>query len=234
MKYLFVLLTITIAQSTYGVSCQAPGQSFLEGKLKESFATDPAEKELKEIALDPKNYALREEVKSLNRRSMFANRVEMKEIQDKTLDKFSQMLGAVRNTNELPDFPMSGANSKLTSESDSLAIEVNNVSKEQLDVLPPKILDKLSNKVKIRYMYPYDKFEYVLTYEGRELPMQVALGKMQMDFEDACEDRLRENQHAKDLHSLDRKSRGLKDLPKEETGSGSAGYGTTKRGSAAQ
>lgn len=224
-----------MVEISYGASCQAPGQSFLENKLKESFATDPAEKELKEIALDPKNYALREEVKSLNRRSMFANRIEMKEIQDKTQDKFSQMLGAVRNTNEIPDFPISGANSKLTSENDSLAIEVNNVSKEQLDVLPPKILDKLSNKVKIRYMYPYDKFEYVLTYDGRELPMQAALGKMQMDFEDACEDRLRENQHSRDLHALDRKSRGLDPLPREtESSPVNGGVGATRRGSAAQ
>ena len=74
---------------SYGESCQAPGQSFLEGKLKASFATDPAEKELKDIALDPKNYDLREEVKSLNRRSMFANRIEMKELETKTNAKFA-------------------------------------------------------------------------------------------------------------------------------------------------
>ncbi len=232
MKNLLLIISLTLVETSYGASCQAPGQSFLENKLKESFATDPAEKELKEIALDPKNYALREEVKSLNRRSMFANRLEMKEIEQKTNDKFSQMLGAVRKTNDLPDFPISGASSKLTSENDSLAIEVNNVSKEQLDVLPPKILDKLSNKVKIRYMYPYDKFEYVLTYDGRELPMQAALGKMQMDFEDACEDRLRENQHAKDLHTLDRKSRGLQPIPVESQSAGA--YGSTKKGSSAQ
>ncbi len=209
---------------TYGESCQAPGQSFLEGKLKASFATDPAEKELKDIALDPKNYDLREEVKSLNRRSMFANRIEMKEIETKTNDKFAQMLEATRNSNEIVDFPVSGAVSKLTSETDSLAIEVSNVSKEELDVLPQKVLDKLSNKVKIRYMYPYDKFEYVLTYDGREFPMQTALAKMQVDFEDACEDRLRENQHTRDLHGLDRKSRGLGQIPTSgsSTGKGSA------------
>jgi hypothetical protein len=62
-------------------------------------------------------------------------------------------------------------------------------------------------------MYPYDKYEYVRTYDGRELPMEKALAKMQNDFEDACEDRLRENQHTRDLRRLDRKSRGLDPIP---------------------
>lgn len=226
MKYLFFLLTVTMVQTALGASCQAPGQSFLEEKLKASFATVPAEKELKDIALDPKNYDLREELKSLNRRAKFANRIEIKEIETKTNDKFAQMIGATRKTNEIENFPVSGANSKLSGENDSLAIEVNNVSKEDLDVLPAKILDKLSNKVKIRYMYPYDKFEYILTYEGREFPMQKALAKMQVDFEDACEDRLRENQHTRDLHGLDRKSRGLGPVPVDTS--------ATSKGSAAQ
>ena len=142
------------------------------------------------------------------------------------------MIGATRKTNQIENFPVSGANSKLTSETDSLAIEVSNVSKEDLDVLPPQVLDKLSNKVKIRYMYPYDKFEYVLTYDGREFPMQKALAKMQVDFEDACEDRLRENQHTRDLHGLDRKSRGLGPLP--DSDSSSTTTSSSRRGSAAQ
>jgi hypothetical protein len=225
LKYLFVILSLTTAQLSYGDSCQAPGQSFLEEKLKASFSTEPAEKELKDIALDPKNYELREEVKNLSRRSRFANRFEIKEIETKTNDKFAQMIGATRKTNEIENFPVSGATSRLTSETDSLAIEVNNVSKEDLDVLPAKVLEKLSNKVKIRYMYPYDKFEYVLTYDGREFPMQKALAKMQVDFEDACEDRLRENLHTRDLHSIDRKSRGLGEVPVSIS---------NKKGSAAQ
>lgn len=226
MKFLLTGLLLIAYNISHGASCQAPGQSFIEGKLKSSFATDSVEKELKDIATDPKNYALREELKSLNRRSMYANRIEMVEIQAHTNNKFSQMIGATRNTTEIIDFPIPGANSRLSGESDSLAIEVNNVSKEELDVLPPHVLDKLSNKVKIKYMYPYDKYEYVLTYDGRELLMEKALAKMQNDFEDACEDRLRENQHTRDLHELDRKSRGLGPIPVESSPS--------KRGSSSQ
>lgn len=92
--------------------------------------------------------------------------------------------------------------------------------------MSPELLDELSNKVKIRDMYPYDTFEYILIYDGRGFPMQKAPAKMQVDFEDECEDRLNENQHSKDLHELDRKSRGLGRLSATST--------TLKRGSAAQ
>jgi hypothetical protein len=63
---------------------------------------------------------------------------------------------------------------------------MNSLSKEELKFLTPEVLDKLGPRVRIHYMYPYEKFEYYLTYSGEELPMKKALHKMQDDFEDAC------------------------------------------------
>lgn len=217
MKYLMLL--VFISSGVYG-ACQAPGQSFLEGKLKESFMTRSGEEELKDVVLHPKNYALREEIKSLKRRTIYANRLERTYISADINKRFSQMIAATGREEVIAEFPGPGSTGKLSSTDDSMAIELNNLSKEELDVLPPKVLDKLENKVKIEYKYPYDKFEYVLTYDGRELPMEKAFNKIQDDFEDACEERLRENQHARDLWEQDRKTRGFSPLKPQGQGQG--------------
>jgi hypothetical protein len=198
-----------IAHAQYSPKCQAPGQGFLEGRIKEAFLTQPAERELKDVVLDQRNYTLREDIKSLNRRKQLADRIKMKELDYETSSKFDQMIETTGRNEDITDWPSPRAYARLSSNGSAIAIEVSNLSKEDLDVLPKEVNDKLSNKIKIEYKYPFDSYEYYLTYDGREYPMEKAMLKMQRDYEDACEQRLRDNQHAKDLHDLDRKSRGL-------------------------
>ena len=158
---------------------------------------------------------------------MYADRIAMKELESETHAKFDQMIDTTGRTEDITDWPMPRAFGRLSSTGNAIAIALNNLSKDELDVLPKPILDKLSNKVKIEYRYPYDAYDYIITYDGREYPMEKALLKIQNDFEDACEDRLRENQHAKDLQDKVRTSRGLGTLPKwnPSTSSGSKGNG---------
>lgn len=183
----FIISSQTWAQSQSPYArCQAPGQGFLEEKFRESFLTDAGEKELKEVVRDSKNYALREEIKSINRRTMVVGRIERSELVQEAEKKFQQMIELASRTEDIQNFPAQGAVSKVSAVNDSLAIEMNNLSKEDLDVLPPQILEKLSPKVTIYYHYPYDKFEYYLTYNERELPMNKAFLKIQNDFEESC------------------------------------------------
>lgn len=208
MKISLFILTFFYSNLTWSL-CQAPGQGFLEEKLKESWRTVAGENELKEIVRDPKNYALREEVKSLDRRSKNANRIEREELANEANRKFIQMIETTGRADEIRDFPLNGASSAVSSNDESISIEMKNLSKEDLDVLPPQVLEKLQPKVKIKYYYPYDKFEYHLTYNDRELPMQKAFNKIQNDFEDACDQRKRENQHSRDMNAWDRRQRGF-------------------------
>lgn len=183
----FIISSQTLAQTQSPYArCQAPSQGFLEEKFRESFLTDAGEKELKEVVRDSKNYALREEIKSINRRTMVVGRIERSELAQEAEQKFQQMIELASRTEDIQNFPAQGAVSKVSAVNDSLAIEMNNLSKEDLDVLPPQILEKLSPKVKIYYHYPYDKFEYYLTYNERELPMMKAFLKIQNDFEESC------------------------------------------------
>lgn len=219
MKLLVLTFFISTTVQAFVGHCQAPGQAFLANKLKESFGTAPAEKELKEVVLHAKNYELREEIKSLDRRSKVADRIMMKEISLNRNQKFAEMIEKTGRTEELTDFPVTGAISKLGSTEDALEIEVKNLSKEDLDIIPKPVLDKLGNNVRIQYKYPYDRFDYILTYDGKELPMDKALNKVQNDLEDACEQRMADNQHSRDLWDKDREIRKFKPLDRDKKGS---------------
>lgn len=212
MKSLILLSIFSLTTAAYAQfrpKCQAPGGSFIEDRLKEAFATAPAEKELKDVVLDQRNYSLREDIKSINRRKMYADRIKMKELEEETHAKFDQMIDTTGRNEDITDWPQPRAFGRLSSTGSAIAIELNNLSKEDLDVLPKPVLDKLSNKVKIEYKYPYDNYDYFLTYDGREYPMDKAMNKIQKDFEDACEQTLAENQNSKDMQDLNRKSRKL-------------------------
>lgn len=207
MKPLILLSILSLSGLAYGQECQAPGQNFLHEKLKESFQTGPAEKELKEVVSDQRNFVLREEVKALDRRKMYSDRKHTKQLGEEMHQKFDQMIEATGRTEELADFPTPGAIGRLKGTKDSIAIELTNLSKEDLGVIPPQVLEKLSNKVKIEYKYPYDKYAYFITYSGIEMPLEKGLNKLQEDFEDACIGRLIENQNTKQLWQKDRETR---------------------------
>jgi hypothetical protein len=215
------LILITILFSTtmaHAQECQAPGQSYLHEKLKESFVTGPAEKELKDVVIDQRNYNLREEIKALDRRKMYADRAKSKILGEEIHQKFDQMIETTGKNEEIADFPTPGATGRLVGTKDSIAIELTNLSKEDLGVIPPEVLKKLSNKVKIEYKYPYDKYDYFITYDGREMPLQKGLNELQEDFEEACVGRLIENQRTKELWYLDRNSRGVPALSNDSGG----------------
>jgi hypothetical protein len=188
---IFFIILFSIDESQAG--CQAPGHGFLEHKLRESWSTDALENELKEVVSDPRNLSLREEIKGLDRRSKFARRIEKEELYSEVHKKFIQMIEVTNRSDEIKNFPTVGASATFLSTDESISIEARNLSNEDLDVLPVTILEKLEPKVKIKYYYPYDKFDYFLTYNNRELPLEKAFNKIQSDFEDACEDRVLEN-----------------------------------------
>lgn len=192
-----LLISILFVTSAFAESkeydCHAPGQGHLEMKLKESFHTELGESELKEWMMHPRNEALREDIKSIDRRVKFSGRLQRESLLSEAKIKFEDAIVNNGRPSEISDFPAKGSHSKIAGTEGALSLEMNNLSKDELDVLPKEILDKLDSKVKINYYFPYDKFEYLLTYDGRELPMMKAFSKIQKDFEEACEIRKKEN-----------------------------------------
>ena len=175
------------------IECHAPGQGFLEEKLKESFHAYEGESELKEWMMHPKNKELRQELKEIDRRTKFSTRLKKDELLLESRVKFDQIIDNNERLSEINNFPVPGSQSKIRGSEGSLTLEMNNLSKDELDVIPKDILDKLEPKVKINYLFPYDKFEYILTYGGKELSMLKALQKVQQDMEHECEVRKVEN-----------------------------------------
>lgn len=207
MKSFILLQLLFYAGSAIG-QCQAPGQGFLEAKLKETFQVGQGEAELKEWVGHLKNAALREEVKGLDRRSKFSGRLEREDLLRQKQEKFDLMILNTDRSSELKDFPADGTLSKMMSSNGTIDIEMSNLTKEGLEVFSPEILAKLSPKVKIKYFYPYDKFEYVVTFENKELPIGKALGKMQQEMEQACELRMFDNKEYREWYEKGKNGRG--------------------------
>lgn len=170
------------------VFCHPPSQAFFEQKLRASFHLETGEKELKEVVSDPRNYSAREEIKTIKRQLVFANRIQSNTLRQKLPPKFESMIDTTNRRNVIRDFPVAGSNANLGSSDDgALELSMENLSKEDLEFLPPTVLNKIGNKVKIKYQYPLDRFDYVVSYDGKDLPMERAFGKIQDDFESACE-----------------------------------------------
>jgi hypothetical protein len=207
VKISIFLQIIFYAGTAFG-QCQPPGQGFLEEKLKETFHVGQGEEELREWVGHRKNSVLREEVKSLDRRSKFSDRLEREDLLVQSKDKFDMMILNTERSSDMKDFPAEGAKSKMMSSKGAMDIEMSNLSKDGLDVFAPEILAKLSPKVKVKYFYPYDKFEYVLTYDNKELPMGKALGKIQQEMEKACEVRMIDNREYREWYEKGRSGGG--------------------------
>lgn len=191
---LFALIILPITQS-FASECQVPSQGHLEMRLKENFHGSAGERELKEWMIHPSNGEVRNNIKELDRRIKFTpQRLDREVLQDETQIKFEQAIMNTGRPNEMDNFPAVGTNSKISGSKGALTLEMTNLQKEDLDVFPKEILDKIEPKVKINYYYPYDKFEYLLTYDGKEQPMGVALLRVQKDMESHCERRMVENQ----------------------------------------
>ncbi len=166
--------------------CLPPGQTHLENKLNQSFHLDRGERELREWLSHPKNTAIKQELKEIDRQKKFAFRLKEEELTSLSQTKIEQAILNNDRPSLIENFPEKGSNSQISAKDGSISIEMSSLSKQELDVLPKEVLDKLDSKIKINYMYPYDKYEYFLTYGGRELPMKKALNQIQTDYEDAC------------------------------------------------
>lgn len=200
---LFILLAnVAIAADVEDENkqCIPPGQPFLEEKMRKSYHFDLGETELKDIVSDDKNYALREEVKALKRRLMFTKRREIPPLMEELKVNFDHMIVNTDSHNLITDFPARGSSAQISGTEDgTIMISMNNLSQEELDFIPPESLKKLGKGVNIHYKYPYDSFEYFVTYDGVEQPLSKAMYKMLDEFEDACILRMRKNKDVKEV-----------------------------------
>lgn len=163
------------------------------GKLGETFLVPSGEQELREIVSEAGNYELREEIKQSYRRMKFARRREKPAIIEKMTADFDKMIDIANVRQGINDFPSKGLRSEVQSDEGSILLSMSGLSKDEITFLPPHIFEKVEARIKIHYYYPIDKFEYVLTYDGQELPMKKALYKIQDEFEVACLGRYYEN-----------------------------------------
>jgi hypothetical protein len=187
MKNTLFIILVSYSSSVMA-GCLPPGQGFLEGKVKEVFHANLGETELKEWMMHPSNGPIRQELREIDRRHKFApNRLMREELMATSRLKFDQAILNNERPSDMDNFPASGTHSKISSSEGALTLEMSGLSKEELDVLPKEVLTKLDPKIKINYSFPYDKFEYFLTYDGKELPILKALIKVQQDMEKACE-----------------------------------------------
>lgn len=190
-------------------NCQAPNSPYLFSKLEEALALEAGIKELKEVVTEPKNYELRNEIKSAYRSLQYARRREKQKIVEKMSSDFEKMIDAAQVRDEIQDFPVKGASSKITSLDDSIMISMKNITPlEELSFLPKAISGKVGSSVSIRYFYPIDRYEYLLSYEGNELPLKTVFLKMQSEFEASCLAMSSDNADIRDGKAKERRKKG--------------------------
>jgi hypothetical protein len=204
--------------------CQAPGQGFLEGRLKEAFFVTKGEEELREWVKHPKNISIREELRTLDRRFKFAQfRSQRESILEESKLRFEEIVDNNNRSSIIENFPEKGTNSKIIPEHGHLSIEMSKLSKEKLNIFSKDVLEKLDSKVKVNYFYPYDRFEYVLAYNGKELPMQEALLQIQGEMETECALVMHKNHENREWYNKDLKDNKLAPFKQQKTTSGESG-----------
>lgn len=177
------------------VACHPPSLPFVEDRIRTTYRFDAGEKELKEIVTDQKNYTLREDVKALKRRLMFAKRREIPDITTELQTKFEQMISNVETEKVIADFPSKGASAVVSSSQEGMIkIDMDNLIQEDLEFIPVETRKKLGKTVSIHYKYPYDSFDYYVNYEGQEQPLTKALHKMLDEFQTACLIQMKDNE----------------------------------------
>lgn len=231
MKGLFLLFVITSAFAQEGrESCIPPSQPFIQERIRSSYNFGAGEQELQEIVRDEKNYALREQVKSLKRRMMFVKRREKEPLQDEIKNKFDEMVLNAGTEEVINEFPSKGSSAAVSSDNEAIIITMHNLPQAELDFIPPETLKKMGRSVSIHYKYPYDNYEYFVSYEGEEIELNRAMGKMLNEFEDACILRKMENARARAIRKKDDKDSGLEIEYSSGSGSGSGGGKGTASG----
>jgi hypothetical protein len=186
MVLLFIFYVFSVKAISSDSNCLAPSQNHLERILDESFKIEKGKRELREWMLHPSNGQLREDIKEIDRAKKYAFRPKEEALLDESQKKFEQVIVNNERPALIENFPEKGASSEVTASKGALTIEMSSLSKYDLSVIPKEVLNNLDPKIKINYVYPYDKYEYFLTYKNRELPMRKALNELQEDYEDAC------------------------------------------------
>ncbi len=224
MQIVLPVLFLLIVPLQSLANCLAPGQDFLAGKIKEAFHIDKGEQELKEWVQHPKNSLARNELRTLDRRFKFAQfRIQRESILEESKQRFEEIVDNNNRSSDIENFPEKGTNSKIIPELGHLSIEMTQLSKEKLDIFPKEVLEKLDSKIKVNYFFPYDRFEYVLAYNGKELPMQEALNQIQGAMETDCAFVMRKNHENREWYNKDLKDNKLAPFNPQKTTSGESG-----------
>ena len=187
--------------------CAAPTMNYLLDKLKVSFQATDGEQLLKEIVTGPENYASREELKSLYRQLHTSRILLRQSLKDKMAAEFEKIIDGAKLREGIPDFPTKGQKASLLSNENSLVLKINSLDTETISFLPEETISKISPWIMIRYYYPIDKFEYVVTFNNEELPLQKAMTRIQSEFESACYNRFWENVSIRKSNSKERNGR---------------------------
>lgn len=173
--------------------CKPPGEDFILERLKTNLGMTDAEKLLKEVVTEPANYPLREQMKSHYRKLQNATVLAKRKIEAEMKADFEQMIDGAGVRQGVPDFPTAGATATFSGAPGSMVLTMKELKKIDGDFLNEDIAKKIDPVVSIHYYYPIDRYEYVLSYEGKLLPAEDAARLLQTEFQTACYNRFWEN-----------------------------------------
>lgn len=186
--------------------CQAPNMNLLMDRFRESLAIPDSEQYLKEIVTEPQNHELREQIKSNYRRLYDARMREKPRILSETQKVFEEIITRSNVREGIIDFPAKGSRAEIKAQDNYILMKTQYVDAYKINFLPPEVLKKFTPGVEIRYFYPIDRFEYVLTYDGQDLPADRAINAIQNDFEAICEAQYKENMELRESNKKGRSS----------------------------
>ncbi len=169
-------------------TCIPPSENILKEKLKEWFHTEKLERELREVIAFQANAQRRETIKSLHRRSYFADRFLEEEIRRRKQAEFQSIaMSDPRRAGAMENFPVRGAVSELQGGEDgTLEIRASAIPVEDQTFFTPEIRAKIGDSMRVSFYYPIDKFHYSFVYEGQEYPFEKAIFRIREDYETEC------------------------------------------------
>lgn len=173
--------------------CKAPGEEFVLDKIKGSFQLGESEQLLKEVVTDQKNYQSREQVKALYRRLKFARVLEKRNILQSMEQEFDLMIDGAGLRPGVQDFPTNGATATFAGSPGSITMKLQGLRKIEGLFLVDGMAEKIDPVISIHYFYPIDRYEYVISYQGKEIHQKEALTLIQEDFQTSCYNRFWEN-----------------------------------------
>ena len=193
MKLLLIALIFSASLPVFSEEksesfCNPPNDHLFKEKLKQWFHTEKLERELREVIAFNGNSERRETVKSLRRRTYFADRFLEDDLRRNMQAEFQSMVAAdARRAGAMENFPVRNAVSELQGgEEGTLDIRTSSIPLEDQSLLSPEVRSKLGNSIRISYHYPLDKFEYFLTYNGEEHSFEKTIGRIKDDYEMEC------------------------------------------------